>query len=138
MKTYLPKKSEIKRHWYEIDARNHTLGRLASRAASILRGKHKPLFTPHLDGGDYVVVTNAKNVKLTGRKLSQKAYFSFSGYPGGIRKRFLREMLAKNPEKVIYLAVRNMLASNRLRKNILKRLKVVPLGEHHFKVDKKI
>lgn len=137
-KTYLPKTGEFKRQWYEIDASRFTLGRLATRVASLLRGKHKAIFTPHMDVGDFVVVTNAQKIKLTGRKAEQKEYIRFSGYPGGIRRELLRDVLAKRPGQVIVHATSHMLARNRLRKNLLKRLKIV-LGErHNFKIDKKI
>ncbi|MDP3741501.1 MAG: 50S ribosomal protein L13 [bacterium] len=138
MKTTLPKISEIKRSWHEFDASKFTLGRLATILASILRGKHKTTFTPHMDLGDFVVVINARKVKLTGRKLLQKQYFRFSGYPGGIRSVLLRDMLEKNPEKVIRMAVEGMLPKNRLRKPILKRLKIIADEKHIFKIDKKI
>ena len=138
MTTFLPKQSEIKRQWYEIDASRFTLGRLATRVATVLRGKHKVTFTPHMDLGDFVVVTNADKVKVTGRKLLQKEYFHFSGYPGGIKRKILRDVLQKQPEKVVFHAVRNMLAANRLRRPILKRLKVVRDEKHNFKIDKKI
>jgi large subunit ribosomal protein L13 len=134
-KTFLQKPSEVKRRWHEIDASQFILGRLASRVALILRGKHKSTFTPYVDGGDFVVVKNAGKVKFTGRKVLQKEYISFSGYPGGIKRKRLREVLAKNPEQVIFMAVRNMLAPNRLRKNILKRLKIVPGEKHNFRID---
>ncbi|MDP3994092.1 MAG: 50S ribosomal protein L13 [Candidatus Doudnabacteria bacterium] len=136
--TYLPKTSDIKRRWYEIDASKFTLGRLATRVASLLRGKHKASFTPHMDVGDFVVVTNAEKIKLTGRKILQKEYFRFSGYPGGIKREILRDVLKKKPEDVVYRAVRNMLAVNRLRKPILKRLKIVRNDKHNFNIDKKI
>ena len=136
--TYLPKTSDIKRLWYEIDASKFTLGRLATRVASLLRGKHKASFTPHMDVGDFVVVTNAEKIKVTGRKLLQKEYFRFSGYPGGIKREILRDVLKKKPEDVVYRAVRNMLAVNRLRKPILKRLKIVRNDKHNFSIDKKI
>ncbi len=137
-RTFLPKTSEIKRSWYEIDASKHTLGRLASRAATLLRGKHKAIFTPHMDLGDFVVIINAPKVKVTGRKLLQKTYFRFSGYPGGIRKEVLKNLLQKSPEKVIWHAVSRMLASNRLRTLILRRLKIVSTEKHKFQIDKKI
>ena len=114
------------------------MGRLATRVATVLRGKHKVTFTPHMDLGDFVVVTNADKVKVTGRKLLQKEYFHFSGYPGGIKRKILRDVLQKQPEKVVFHAVRNMLAANRLRRPILKRLKVVRDEKHNFKIDKKI
>lgn len=138
MKTYLPKVTEIKRQWHEIDAAKFTLGRLATTVATILRGKHKPDFTPHMDLGDFVVVINAKKPKLTGRKLLQKEYFRVSGYPGGLKRRTLREVLEKSPEKVVYQAVRGMLAPNRLRRQMLRRLKIVPAEKHEFKIDKKL
>lgn len=136
MNSYLPKASEIKRQWYEIDASKFTLGRLASKAAVLLRGKHKAIFTPHMDVGDFVVVTNAKNVKITGRKLTQKKYYRFSGYPGGISSRTLKEKLEKKPEDVVRMAVRGMLATNRLRRLIMRRLKIVSDDKHIFKIDK--
>ena len=136
--TYLPKTSDIKRLWHEIDASKFTLGRLATRVASLLRGKHKASFTPHMDVGDFVVVTNAEKIKVTGRKILQKEYFRFSGYPGGIKREILRDVLKKKPEDVVYRAVRNMLAVNRLRKPILKRLKIVRNDKHNFSIDKKI
>lgn len=138
MDTYLPKINDTKRQWHEIDASEFPLGRLATRVAVILRGKHKAQFTPHMDLGDFVVVTNAKKLKLTGRKLKQKVYYRHSGYLGGLRKDTLQHLLEKNPAKVIYHAVRNMLAPNRLRQKVLKRLKVVPGVDHKFKIDKKV
>lgn len=138
MKTFLPRVSEIKRQWIEMDASKITLGRLASTAANILRGKHKVIFTPHMDVGDYVVVVNADKVKLTGRKLLQKEYIRFSGYPGGIKREMMRNVLAKNPDRIIREAVRNMLAPTRLRSAILNRLKVIRGTDHNFKIDKKI
>lgn len=138
MTTFLPKLQEIKRIWYEIDASCYTLGRLASKAATILRGKHKAIFTPHMDVGDYVVVVNAEKVKITGRKLLQKKYFRVSGYPGGLKSTLLRDVLEKSPERVMSHAVRNMLKANRLRKQIMKRLKVVIGEKHTYKIDRKI
>ena len=138
MKTFLPDKTKTKRVWYEIDAAKFTLGRLATQVAVILRGKHKTSFTPHMDIGDFVVVKNAKQVKLTGRKIIQKEYIRFTGYPGGIRRKLLRDMLEDYPERVILQAVRGMLAPNRLRQPFLRRLKIVAGPEHQFQVDKKI
>lgn len=138
MKTYLPKVTEIKRAWYEADASKFTLGRLATRVATVLRGKHKVSFTPHMDVGDYVVVKNAAKVQLTGRKLTQKKYYRNTGYPGGVRTKTLSERLEKEPEKVIRDAVYNMVDANRLRKDILRRLKVVAGDTHAFQVDKEI
>jgi large subunit ribosomal protein L13 len=138
MKTFLPKTKEIKRSWYEADASKFTLGRLATRVATVLRGKHKVSFTPHMDVGDFVVVKNAAKVKFTGRKLDQKKYHRFSGYPGGVRTKTLSDRMKTEPEKVIRDAVYNMVDANRLRKDILRRLKVVAGDTHEFQVDKEI
>ncbi|MBI3952741.1 MAG: 50S ribosomal protein L13 [Candidatus Doudnabacteria bacterium] len=138
MKTFLPKTSEIKRAWYEADASKFTLGRLASKVATVLRGKHKVSFTPHMDVGDFVVVTNAEKVRFTGRKLEQKKYHRFSGYPGGLYTKSLAERMEKEPEKVIRDAVYNMIDKNRLRKLILRRLKVVKGDKHQFPKEKEI
>ena len=138
MKTYLPKVKEIKRAWYEVDASKYTLGRLATRVATVLRGKHKSSFTPHMDVGDFVVVKNAEKVQFTGRKLEQKKYHRFTGYPGGVRTKYLWERMEKEPDKVIRDAVYNMIDSNRLRKHILRRLKVVVGDKHEFPVNKEI
>jgi large subunit ribosomal protein L13 len=137
-KTYLPKTKEIKRSWYEADASKFTLGRLATRVATVLRGKHKVSFTPHMDVGDFVVVKNAEKVKFTGRKLKQKMYHSFSGYPGGLKTKSLEKRMETEPEKVIRDAIYNMVDKNRLRKHILRRLKVVVGDKHQFQVDKEI
>jgi large subunit ribosomal protein L13 len=137
-KTTLPKVSEIKRQWLEIDASKHSLGRLASRIATLLRGKHKVSFTPHMDVGDFVVVINAKQIKVTGRKLIQKKYHRFSGYPGGITTTILRDALLRSPRFVIHEAVRRMLPTNRLRTPMLKRMKVIDEDKHTFKIDKKL
>lgn len=138
MKTYIPKTTEIKRSWYEADASQFTLGRLASKIASVLRGKHKVSFTPHMDVGDFVVVKNAELVKFTGRKLAQKEYHRFSGYPGGLYTKKLSDRMKTEPEKVIRDAVYNMIDKNRLRKDILRRLKIVKGAKHEFQVDKQI
>lgn len=138
MKTYLPKITDVKRQWHEIDASQFSLGRLATKVAAILRGKHKTTFTPHMDVGDFVVVTNARNVRFSGRKLLQKEYIRFSGYPGGIRREKLRDVLAKDPNRVIWQAVRGMLPTNRLRRVILKRLKIVKDDKHNYKIDQKV
>lgn len=136
--TFLARPQDIKRQWVEIDASQFTLGRLATRVAGILRGKHKAIFTPHVDTGDFVVVTNARKVKITGRKLVQKEYIRHTGYPGGIRRRVLRDVLEKDPEKVINHAVRNMLPTNRMRSQVIRRLKVVADDQHTYNIDKKI
>ncbi len=138
MKTFLPKVKEVKRAWYEVDASKFTLGRLATRVATVLRGKHKATFTPHMDVGDFVVVKNAAKVKFTGRKLDQKIYYRNTGYPGGIRTKSLAERMEKEPEKVIRDAVYNMVDANRLRKGILRRLKVVAGDKHEFPTEKEI
>ncbi len=130
MKTYFPKKEEIKRDWYLIDASGLTLGRLASRIATILRGKTKAIYTPHLDVGDYVVVINAEKVKVTGKKLNNKYYARHSGYPGGLKLTSLKTMLEKKPEDVIRCAVKGMLPKGSLGRKMLKKLKVYRGGEH--------
>lgn len=138
MKTYLPKISEIHRSWYEADASKFTLGRLASKVATVLRGKHKVTFTPHMDVGDFVVIIKAEKVKFTGRKLAQKKYHRYSGYPGGLYTKKLSDRMIKEPEKVIRDAVYNMIDANRLRKHILRRLKIVVGDKHEFQVTKEI
>ncbi|MEJ0021008.1 MAG: 50S ribosomal protein L13 [Candidatus Doudnabacteria bacterium] len=138
MKTFIPKTKEIKRTWYGADASKFVLGRLASKVATVLRGKHKVTFTPHMDVGDFVVVTNAEKVRFSGRKLEQKRYHRFSGYPGGLYTKKLSDRMEKEPEKVIRDAVYNMLDKNRLRKHILRRLKVVNGDKHEFHVEKEI
>ncbi|MGD8397613.1 MAG: 50S ribosomal protein L13 [Anaerolineae bacterium] len=130
MRTFTSKKEEIKRDWYVVDAEGETLGRLASRIAPILRGKHKPTFTPHLDCGDFVIVINADKVRVTGRKMDQKFYYRHSGYPGGIRRISLRDQLDRYPERVIQSAVRGMLPKNKLGRRMIKKLKVYAGDEH--------
>jgi large subunit ribosomal protein L13 len=129
-RTYVAKKEDIKRQWFLVDAKDRILGRLATKIAAILRGKHKPIFTPHLDTGDGVVVINASKVKVTGRKLVQKVYRRYSGYPGGLREVTLATMLVKKPEAVIRLAVKRMLPSGPLGRQLFKKLKVYA-GENH-------
>ena len=138
MKTFLPKTSEIKRTWYEIDASKFTLGRMATKIATTLRGKHKVTFTPHMDVGDFVVVKNAEKVQFTGRKLAQKKYHRFSGYPGGLYTKKLSDRMKTEPDKVVRDAVYNMIDKNRLRKHILRRLKVVVGDKHEFTVEKEL
>lgn len=130
MKTYSPKASEIKRQWHTIDASDQTLGRLATRVAQLLMGKHKPIYSPHMDTGDYVIVLNASRIRVTGRKLREKIYYRHSGYPGGLKSIPLGEMLAAFPERVIELAVKRMLPQNRLGRQMFKKLKVYA-GETH-------
>lgn len=130
MKTYTPKLHEIEARWWVVDAADKTLGRLATEVARILRGKHKPMYTPHLDTGDYVVVINASRVRLTGKKADQKTYFQHSGYMGSEKHVPFRRMLERRPERVIELAVKGMLPKNALGREIRKKLKVYP-GEEH-------
>lgn len=130
MVTYSAKPGEVKREWLLVDAEDQVLGRLATRVADLLRGKHKARFTPHVDAGDFVVVVNAEKIKLTGQKLDQKKYHRHSGYPGGIKTRTARELLAKKPEDMIKLAVKGMLPKNRLNRRILTKLKIYAGPEH--------
>jgi len=129
-KTYIAKKEDIKRIWYLVDAKDKILGRLATKIAVILRGKHKVIFTPHLDTGDGVIVINASKIKVTGRKLKQKIYRRYSGYPGGLREVPLETLLMKKPETVIQLAVRRMLPGGTLGHNMMKKLKVYADDKH--------
>ncbi|RKZ00626.1 MAG: 50S ribosomal protein L13 [Candidatus Hydrothermota bacterium] len=133
MRTYLPKKDEVKREWWLIDAEGQTLGRLASRIALILQGKRKRIYTPHIDTGDFVVVINAEKVRLTGKKLDQKIYYRHSGYPGGLHARTARQLLQTFPERLIELAVKRMLPKNKLGRRMFKRLKVYRGPEHPHK-----
>ncbi len=130
MKTYSTKASDIKREWYVIDATDQILGRLATRIAGLLMGKHKPMFNRHLDIGDYVVVTNAEKIHVTGDKLKQKSYYRHSGYPGGLKSVSLGKMLETYPNRVIENAVKGMLPQNRLRARMMKRLRV-HIGDAH-------
>ena len=130
MRTYAVKASEIERRWYLVDAQGKTLGRLASEIAKILRGKHKPTFTPHLDTGDYVVVVNAEKIHVTGNRLDEKRYYRYSGYPGGLKSVPLREVLEKHPTRAIRYAVKGMLPKNRLGRAMIKKLKVYAGNEH--------
>ncbi len=130
MKSYMAKKFEVPRRWFVVDAQGKVLGRLASRIAMVLRGKNKPEFTPHSDTGDFVVVVNAGQVKLTGKKLDQKIYYRHSGYMGGLKEISARQMLKKKPEEVLRHAVRGMLPKNSLGRNQLKKLKIYTGAEH--------
>ncbi len=130
MKTFSAKPHEVQREWYVVDATGKTLGRLASEIAKILRGKHKPIYTPHVDCGDFVIVVNADKIRVTGRKLDQKIYYRHSGYPGGLKSITLRDQLARHPERVIELAVRGMLPRNRLGRRMIKKLKVYASPDH--------
>jgi len=130
LKTYIPKLKEINKAWWVVDAEGQRLGRLASRVATILRGKHRPIYTPHLDTGDFVIVVNAGKVSFTGRKLDQKTYFSHSTYPGGSRIISLRQAMDNRPEWVVRKAVWGMLPHNRLGRKLVKKLKVYPGSQH--------
>jgi large subunit ribosomal protein L13 len=130
MKTYTARKGEVPRNWYVVDAQGKILGRLASRIAMVLRGKTKPVFTPHQDTGDFVVVVNAGLVQLTGKKLENKFYYRHSGYPGGLKSISARHLLQKKPEEVLRHAVRGMLPKNSLGRRLLKKLKIYAGGEH--------
>ena len=129
-KTYSAKSSEVEREWYVVDADREVVGRLASRIATILRGKHKPTFTPHVDTGDFVVVVNAETVRFTGAKEEDKTYFSYSGYPGGQRFRTPRELRAKAPELILRNAIKGMLPKGPLGRQMLSKLKVYAGAEH--------
>ena len=130
MRTYVPKEGEITREWVVMDAADQVLGRLATEVARILRGKHKPDFTPHLDTGDFVVIVNAERVHLTGAKLDDKVYYRHSGRPGSLKSETARERLDKHPERVIQAAVWGMLPKNRLGRKLLRKLKVYAGPEH--------
>ena len=130
MKTYNVTKEEIQREWVLVDAEGQTLGRLASRIAAILRGKHKPIYTPWLDCGDYVVVVNAGKIKVTGNRMDSKVYYRHSGYVGGLKSVTLRRQLEKHPERVLAAAVRGMLPNNRLGRKMVKKLKLYTGSDH--------
>ena len=130
MKSFMASTEKVERKWYVVDATGHTLGRLASEVAKILRGKNKPIFTPHMDCGDYVVVVNADKVKVTGKKLDQKIYYSHSDYVGGMKETTLKEMMAKKPEKVVELAVKGMLPKGPLGRSMMTKLHVYAGPEH--------
>ncbi len=130
MKTYSAKESDIKRDWYLVNAEGRVLGRLASEIARRLRGKHKAIYTPHVDTGDFVVVVNAEKVSLTGKKLTDKIYYHHTGYPGGIKSVTAGKMLKEKPERLLYIAVKGMLPKNSLGRKMLKKLKIYK-GEKH-------
>ena len=130
MTTYSAKPADIVRRWYVVDAEGQTLGRLSTRIATILRGKHKPMFTPHMDCGDYVIVVNAEKIRVTGNKLDAKKYYHYSGYPGGLSEITLKDQLVKHPERVISESVRRMLPKNSLARDVLQKLKIYAGSEH--------
>jgi large subunit ribosomal protein L13 len=136
MKSYLAKKNEVERKWYVVDAAGKPLGRVASQVATILRGKHKPVFTPNVDTGDFVIIINAEKVVLTGKKLDQKMMRHHSLYPGGLKETPYREVLAKKPEFAFHEAVRRMLPSGPLGRDMLKKLKVYRGAEHNNEAQK--
>ena len=136
MNTYMANPDKIERKWYVVDAEGKTLGRLASEVAKVLRGKNKPVFTPHVDTGDYVIIVNAEKVSVTGKKLDQKIYYHHSDYVGGMKETTLREMMAKKPEKVLELAVKGMLPKGPLGRSMIKRLHVYAGPEHNHAAQK--
>ena len=136
MKTFMASPATIDRKWYVVDAEGMTLGRLASEVASILRGKNKPTFTPHMDTGDYVIVVNAEKIKVTGKKLDQKVYYHHSGYVGGLKETTLKEKLAKKPEQVFELAVKGMLPKGPLGRQMYRKLFVYAGPEHKHAAQK--
>jgi len=136
VKTVVPKISEIERKWYLVDAENQVLGRISSQIATILRGKHKPEFTPHLDLGDHVIVVNAEKITVTGRKLNQKKYTRYTGYPSGLRTNVMEKLLQQRPERIIIHAVRGMLPKNRLGRQMIKKLRVYAGPKHPHQAQK--
>ena len=136
MQTYMANPDKIERKWYVVDAEGCTLGRLASGVASVLRGKNKPQFTPHVDTGDYVIVVNADKIKVTGKKMDQKIYYRHSEYVGGMKETTLAEMMEKKPEKVVELAVKGMLPKGPLGRAMIKKLRVYAGPEHEQQAQK--
>ncbi len=130
MKTYLAKPADVTRKWHLVDAEGKTLGRLAARVASLLRGKHKPTFTPHVDTGDHVVIINAEKIRLTGDKLRTKTYISHTGYPGGLKSETAEHLLARRPTELLTRAIRGMLPKNSLGRHMAKKLRVYAGPEH--------
>lgn len=136
MKSYIAKPNEVERKWYIIDAEGKVLGRLATEVASILRGKNKAIYTPHVDTGDHVIVINAEKIKLTGNKLNQKNYIYHTGHPGGLKEVPYSQLIEKNPEKIIELAVKGMLPKNSLGRSMYRKLKVYRGTEHNHQAQK--
>jgi len=136
MKTFMASPSTIERKWYVVDATDMTLGRLASEVAKVLRGKNKPIFTPHIDTGDYVIIVNAEKIQVTGKKLDQKVYYHHSDYVGGMKETTLRDMMAKKPERVIELAVKGMLPKGPLGREMYKKLFVYAGPDHKHQAQK--
>ena len=136
MKSFMASPSTIERKWYVVDATGHTLGRLASEVTNVLRGKNKPIYTPHIDTGDYVIIVNADQIKVTGKKLEQKIYYLHSDYVGGMKETTLREKMAKKPEDVIYLAVKGMLSKGPLVRETITKLHVYAGADHKHQAQK--
>ena len=136
MKSYIAKPQEVERKWYVLDAEGKTLGRLASEAASILRGKKQPIYTPHVDTGDYVIIINAEKVEVTGKKRKEKIYKRHTGYPGGLREITFEKLQAKNPEEIIRHAVKGMMPKGSLGRQMYKKLKVYAGNEHNHAAQK--
>ncbi|MBR6133465.1 MAG: 50S ribosomal protein L13 [Bacilli bacterium] len=136
MNTFMQKKETVERKWYVIDAEGVALGRLATKVSTVLEGKHKPTYTPHVDCGDYVIVVNAEKVKLTGKKLTDKKYYNHSGYPGGLRERTAKTMIAQYPEEMVERAVRGMLPKGRLGREMGKKLFVYAGPDHKHAAQK--
>lgn len=136
MKTFMASPDTIDRKWYVVDAEGKTLGRLASEIAKVLRGKHKPIFTPHMDTGDYVIVVNAEKIKVTGKKLEQKIYYKHSGYVGGMKETTLKDMLLKHPERVVEYAVKGMLPKGSLGRQMYRKLFVYVGPDHKHAAQK--
>ncbi len=136
MKTYMPNPQNVDRKWYVVDAEGQTLGRLCSEVAKVLRGKNKPIYTPHEDCGDYVIVINAEKIKVTGKKMEQKIYYHHSDYVGGMKETKLKDMLIKHPERVIELGVKGMLPKGPLGRQMYKKLFVYAGAEHQHEAQK--
>lgn len=136
MNSYMANPDKIERKWYVVDAEGQTLGRLASEVAKVLRGKNKPVFTPHVDTGDYVIIVNADKIKVTGKKMDQKVYYNHSEYVGGMKETTLKEMMAKKPERVLELAVKGMLPKGPLGRTMIKKLHVYAGPEHNHVAQK--
>ncbi len=134
----IPKVNELTRSWYQVDASGQSMGRVATRIANLLRGKHKRSFTPHMDMGDFVVAINVDKLKFTGRKVDQKKYYSHSGYLGGLKTKTLKDEIVRNPEQVLRRAVFSMLDEIKFRKKLVSRLKLVKGDKHSFKIDKEL
>lgn len=130
MKTFMEKTADVQRDWYVVDAADQVLGRLSTQIATLLRGKHKPTFTPHIDGGDFVVVVNAEKVRVTGRKFEQKMYYRHSGYPGGFKQIPYRRLMEKHPDRIIRFAVKGMIPKTRLGRQLMRKLKIYPGPTH--------